>query len=280
MAKIELKLAFLQQKMKKKKKKSVTMWTRNGFFADECCDFSLEKANMPENTLFYVNQGYQSYKDGRKCYYNDIYIVAQIMPLAHQPQDIEPYDCKDDEVKILRAKYDPANGKFLGIEYCIALITVKNDPEEQYFDYCFVKANSKIPYSAKKSKIPSSFKATAFGTHKNQYEGGVFLEQDFSKIFFYLPSTVDRCEEINKYLTSVYLKPYHVDISDLGEGFNPVISFDREPVVKCMKKIAKQSSQNLKRNADAFLAGIEHDNGSLIWPDGKRTVSNKFSLTY
>ena len=78
------------------------MWTKNGFFADECCDFSLEKANLPENTLFYVNQGYQSYKDGKKCYYNDIYIVAQIMPLAHQPKDIESYDCKDDKVKILQ----------------------------------------------------------------------------------------------------------------------------------------------------------------------------------
>ena len=155
-------------KDEEKQPKSVTMWTRNGFFADECCDFSLEKANMPENTLFYVNQGYQSYKDGKKCYYNHIYIVAQIMPLAHQPKDI---DCKDNEVKILRTRYDPANGKFLGIENCVALITVKNDPEEQFFDYGYVKANSKMLYSTKKTKIPSSFKATAFRTHKNQYEG-------------------------------------------------------------------------------------------------------------
>ena len=108
----------------------------------------------------------------------------------------------------------------------------------------------------------------------------MFLEQDFSKIFFYLPSTIDRCEEINKYLTSVYLKRYHVDVSDLGEGVNPAIPFDREPVVKCMKKIAEQSSHNLKRNADAFSPGIEHDNDSLIWPGGKRTVCNKFCLTY
>ena len=55
------------------------------------------------------------------------------MPLAHQPKDIESYDCKDDEVKILQAKYDPATGKLLGIEYCLVLITVKNDPEEQFF---------------------------------------------------------------------------------------------------------------------------------------------------
>ena len=63
-------------KKDEKKTNSVTMWANNGFFADECCDFSLEKANLPENTLFYMNQGYQSYKDGKKCYYNDIYIVA------------------------------------------------------------------------------------------------------------------------------------------------------------------------------------------------------------
>ena len=39
-------------KNEEKKQKSVTMWTKNGFFADECCDFSLEKANLPENTFF------------------------------------------------------------------------------------------------------------------------------------------------------------------------------------------------------------------------------------
>ena len=162
-------------KNEEKNPKSVTMWTKNGFFAEECCNFSLEKANLPENTLFYANQGYQSYKDGENCYYNDIYIVPQIMPLAHQPKDIQSYDCKDDEVKILRTKYDPATGKFLGIECCVALITVKNNPEEQFFDYSYVKANLKMLYSTRKSKIPSSFKATAFGSHKNQYEGGVFL---------------------------------------------------------------------------------------------------------
>ena len=53
-------------KDEEKKPKSVTMWTEHVFFADECCNFSLKKANMPENTLFYVNQGYQSYKDGKK----------------------------------------------------------------------------------------------------------------------------------------------------------------------------------------------------------------------
>ena len=82
------------KKSEEKKPKSVTMWSRNVFFADECSDLSLKKADLPENTLFYVNQGYQSYKDGKKCSYTDFYIIAQIMPLVHQPKDIKSYNCK------------------------------------------------------------------------------------------------------------------------------------------------------------------------------------------
>ena len=71
-----------------------------------------------------------------------------------------------------------------------------------------------------------------------------------------------------------------MDISDLNEDFNPAISFDRNMVVNVMKKIAEQSSQNLKRNADAVLAGTEHDNDSLIWPGSRRTISKTIALTY
>ena len=121
--------------------KSVNMWKDFGFFGSEICEFNIEKFNMPENTLFYVNQGYQSYKDNKKVYYNDIFIIAQIMPLAHQPKDIENYELKDDEVKILRSRCDPVSGEFLGIEYCIGVTTVRNDPEEQFFDHRYTKDN-------------------------------------------------------------------------------------------------------------------------------------------
>ena len=128
------------------------------------------------------------------------------MPLSIQPKDIESYELKDDEVKILRTRYDPITGKFLGIENCVGLITVKNDPEEQFFNYGCNKDNSKMLYSIKKLKIPSCFKGTVFGVHKMQYEGGAFSDEIFSKIFFYIRSTVDKSEKINKYLTSVHLK--------------------------------------------------------------------------
>ena len=124
--------------------KCIHMWKNHGFLGTESWGFSIEKANMPENTVYYVNQGYQSYKDNKKVYYNDVYIVTQIMLLAVQPKDIESYQLKDDEVKILRARYDPICGEFLGIEYCVGLITVRNDADEQFFDYGYHKDNSKI----------------------------------------------------------------------------------------------------------------------------------------
>ena len=38
--------------------KSFNLWENFGYFGTESCDFSIEKANLPENTIFYINQGY------------------------------------------------------------------------------------------------------------------------------------------------------------------------------------------------------------------------------
>lgn len=62
----------------------------------------------------YVNQGYKTIKDSKKCYYNDLYIIAQIMPLAEHQKNVESYDCEEDDVKILRALYDKKNWKIFG----------------------------------------------------------------------------------------------------------------------------------------------------------------------
>ena len=260
--------------------KSFNLWENFGYFGTESCDFSIEKANLPENNIFYINQGYQSFKEAKKVYYTDVFILAQIMPLAHQPKDIESDELNENEVKILRPKYDPVSSEFLGIEYCVALITMRNDQDEQFFDYGYNKQNAKVLYSTKKMKIPSSFTTTIFGQHKTQYEGAAFNDQKFSKLFFYLPATIDRNEKINKYMTSVFLKPFHVDSAVFGENFNPADrDFDRAAVVSYVKKLNQQSSKNLKRNAGAFLSSQTHGNHKLLWPGGKRTQSDKFALT-
>ena len=100
----------------------------------------------------------------------------------------------------------------LGKEYCVALVTVRNDLEEQlFFNYGYHKENFKVLYSTRKLMVPNSFKTTILWQHKLQYEGGPFDEQKFSKLFFYLPTTVDTKEKINMYFTSVHLKQFHVN---------------------------------------------------------------------
>ena len=83
-------------------------------------------------------------------------------------------------------------------------------------------------------------------------------------------------------MTSVYLRPFSVDLKNaFREDFNPADpDFDRSVVVSYMKKVAEQSSQNLKRNADAFLSSINHDNEKLLWLGGKIIQPDKFVLTY
>ena len=70
-------------------------------------------------------------------------------------------------------------------------------------------------------KIPNSFSSTIFNRHRIQYEAGAFLETDFSNAFFFLPATTDHIEGINRYLNSVNLLPIDIELSEIGENFDP-----------------------------------------------------------
>ena len=105
---------------------------------------------------------------------------------------------------------------------------------------------------------------------------------------FFLPSTVNRVEKINKYLGSVNLNAVDVNISEFGKNFDPSkLDFNsaerediRKSVLKVLRKVTNLSRQNLKRNADGYLATVPHNNNSLLWPGGKRTQHGCFSLSY
>ena len=174
--------------MEQGKKNSTDLWKKHGCFGSQACDFSIEEANLPENTIFYINQGYLSYKDNKKIYYNDIFIIGQIIPLLNQPEDICEYVPKEDEVKILRARYNTSTGAFLGLEYSIGYLTVRNDPQEQLFDYGYAKDNSKILYSTHKMKIPNSsappFLANiGFSTNQEHLAKLIFQTPSFFTIY-------------------------------------------------------------------------------------------------
>ena len=70
-------------------------------------------------------------------------------------------------------------------------------------------------------KILNSFSSTIFNAHRIQYEAGAFSDTEFSKVYFFLPSTTNRVEEINKYMDSVNLMPINMKASKFGEHFDP-----------------------------------------------------------
>ena len=204
-------------------------------------------------TIFYVNLAYLSYKDNKKIYYTDVYILGQVVPLLNSPEDLKNYELKSNEVKIIKPKYDPISGEFLRLVECLGYLTVRGDEQEHCFDCGYNKENSKILYTMHKMKIPNSFSTTIFNRNRIQYESGAFSETDFS-VFIFLPSTTDRVQEINKYIGSVNLSPINIEISGFGDIFdpfkldyaNPGKESTRESVLKVLKKVVDLSNQSLR----------------------------------
>ena len=157
---------------------------------------------------------------------------------------------------------------------------MRGDNNTQFFDYGYDEKNDTTRlYSVQKTKIPSSFRSTCFTFLKDKIESNS-LRWDFSNMFFFLPSTIDRCEEVNKYLAMVYLRPVILTIGDFGPQFNPVENFDRECVVSILKKVAEQSSENLLRNADTYLAKTKQKTSAFVWPKSEKMPEKLFALTY
>ena len=78
-----------------------------GFFKKirRCDEYSLSKANMPEQTLLYLNQGYLRHKNNDNFFFADYFILAQILHLADLPSDLSTYELKPDEVKMFVTRY-------------------------------------------------------------------------------------------------------------------------------------------------------------------------------
>ena len=241
-------------------------------------------------TIFYVNQASESYKNDKKIYYCDYYIIGQVIPFLNSPADLTDYKVKPDEAKIIRPKYDVESGKFLGLDETLGYFVVCGDKDECFLDYGYSKENINVLYSTCKRKIPYSFSGTTFNNHKVQYQGGVFLNNDRSDIYFLLPSTTDRSEKHNQYTDSVSLWPIDIKSTDFGKNFDPskldqVNDIDmektRECVLKVLRKVVDLSNQNLIRNANCLLAKRPHNKQNDLWYGKKRKdVSEKFALSY
>ena len=270
------------------------IWKKDGFFKDVKPQLNLEKVNIPENCLVYVNQGFLStVKSGEIAMYLHNFVIGQLIIAANQPKDIANYTCPKNEVKLLSCVYEIETGQFKGIREQLAFIVLRGDPCETFLSYGFDKLKSKLLYSFSKQQIPNAFVSVAFKKHFEEIMNGDRSESSSSpSLFYFLPLTSDRKEEINQHKNNVLLFPIDITV-DFIESFSvEKISFkpdllsssdekERKPQTEMLyglfKHIATMSNQNLERNI-AHL-NITQGRHEMEWSNSKFD-SSKFKLTY
>ena len=142
-----------------------------------------------------------------------------------------------------------------------------------------------------KHLLPSTFHCTTFKKHH-----GFFLDENqkkakFSKLFLYVPSTLDKKEDFLQWKDHAHLHPIDVSYDELktihnNGKMNPTLLDHkelrkniREGYYKMMKKIAELSNQNLVRNSDAYISNsrkIDPDYNFSWIDDPYKQGKNKF----
>ena len=274
------------------------VWKNNGFFKDVKPELNLEKVNMPENALYYVNQSFLStVKSGDIAMYNQNFILGQLIVGANQPKDIATYECNENEVKLLCCIYDLDTGEFKGIREQLAYIVLRGDKNEIFFSYGYDKNKSQILYSYSKQQIPDAFVSTSFKKHYNEIINEKKENEDSSSLFFYLPTITDRKEEINQWKNNPSLTPIDFSISFIESFSTQKVKFqpnllnsfnekERAPQIEMLyglfKHMAQFSNQNLQRNVTHLNLKQKRNVSEMDWSgtSNSRFDSSKFKLTY
>ena len=145
-----------------------TSGRKMGFFGDQRAELTILKANFPENTLVYVNQGTVSLVNGgEKAIYLDFVVVGQIMPAANADPsiDLDKYDYKANKVMLYVPVYNTATGLYGGLKKKLAYITLRGDPKKRFWSYGFSKEKSSLLYRTMKKPVPNIFNCTCFKKH-------------------------------------------------------------------------------------------------------------------
>ena len=272
------------------------IWKKSGFFKDQRIDLTIPKANFPENTLCYVNQGTVSQvKDGEAIYLEYV-ILGQIMPLANPDPsiDLDNYEFKDNECLLYVPLYNTETGLFKGLGKKLGYISLRGDKIETFYSYGYDKERSKLLYCTMKQPLPNIFQCTSFKKHKDFLIQEKLNESDQSSLFLFLPSTLDRKEDILQFKSSVNLHPIDALYDDL-KAMNNDKDFDpsqldlpsRDSILPLfysyMKKIAETSNNNLIRNSNAFRAsgGKIDPTSKFEWIDSSmEEIHDKFQMSY
>ena len=102
--------------------------------------------------------------------------------------------------------YNVDRGGLKGLQDSLAYIMVRGDENETFLSYGYDEDKSDILYSTFKQMLLNIFLGTSFKKHHSMLldERSV---QEYSTLFFYLPSTTDRKENINQFVKNVSLHP-------------------------------------------------------------------------
>ena len=172
---------------------------------------------------------------------------------------------------------------------------MRGHQNESFYSYDFDKQNSEVLFCTVKQPLPNISQCASFKKHSAFLMSQNQENLKFSKMFMFLPSTLDQKEEIQKYNDHVHLHP--VDISyDQLESINNSKNFDpshldnnvlRKDVTnffyKIMKEIAGISNHNLIRNSNAFMSneGKIDPQFPFSWiNDSYKEAQEKFQLGY
>ena len=230
-----------------------------GFLKDCQSDLTLSKVNFPEITLCYVNQGQVSLvKGGEQAIYLEYVVCGQIIPLANPDPSInlDIHKFEDNQVLLYVPIYNKSTGLYGGLKKMLGQITLQGDERERFYSYGFSKEKSNLLYCSQKDPLPNIFFSTALKKHHRFLRDENQKKVLASKMFLYLPATLDRKEEFLQYKDNVHLHPIDVNYEDLrmlneGNDMNPNLLENkalRKDAVwayyKVIKKIAEFSNQN------------------------------------
>lgn len=84
-----------------KKVSGEKVWKNYGFFNVRKADYSMEKVNFTESSLFYLNQAYRKVKNRKKICYCNYHLIGEIVELSNPSQVVSSYTLKENEVKMI-----------------------------------------------------------------------------------------------------------------------------------------------------------------------------------
>ena len=139
------------------------VWQESDFFDDHRSDLTIPKANFPENTLVYVNQGLVSLvKSGGQEIYLEFVVLGQLMPDVTPDPSINLDTFQENESLLYVPVYNKATVLYGGLTKKLAHITLRGDATERFYSYGYSKEKSTLLYCTMKHPLPNIFHCTAF----------------------------------------------------------------------------------------------------------------------